>query len=151
MKFNNPQRMTILGEYTPQAVIYKHESHKLHQAFRVKEGETIIQGQPVKLETDGTISGYTGSGLYLGIAITNSETPAYPQPSVEVTVMVEGFAIVYGVASAAIASCGAVAPAAPDADSLYTKYATDSQATDPKFIALNTADAAGDLIQVLIK
>lgn len=151
MLYKNPQRMTILGEQTPQAVIYKHESHKLHQAFKVKEGETIIQGQPVKLESDGTISGYTGTGLYLGIAITNSETPAYPQPSVEVTVAVEGFMVVYGVSEAAISSCGAVKPSAPAADSLYVKYSTDTVSTDPKFIALNTTSAADELVQILVK
>lgn len=36
-----------VGSRTPQAVIYKSESHKLHQAFPVKKGDTIVQGQPV--------------------------------------------------------------------------------------------------------
>ena len=49
-----------VGGRTPQAVIYKSESHKLHQAFPVKSGDTIVQGQPVKLNDDGTISPYTG-------------------------------------------------------------------------------------------
>lgn len=44
-----------VGSRTPQAVIYKSESHKLHQAFPVKSGDTIVQGQPVKLNNDGTI------------------------------------------------------------------------------------------------
>ena len=30
-----------VGSRTPQAVIYKSESHKLHQAFPVKKGDTI--------------------------------------------------------------------------------------------------------------
>ena len=30
---NKDQPMTLFGEKTPRAVIYKSESHKLHQAF----------------------------------------------------------------------------------------------------------------------
>lgn len=148
MKYNNPQEMAIVGVKTPQAVIYKSESHKLHQAFVVKDEQTIIQGQPVMLNTDGTISPYTGTGIYLGIAITDSVYPAYPGN--EVTVMVEGFAVVYGVASAAL-TAGYVNPAVPDQDSLYVKYANTASSAASNFIALNAADAAGDLVQVLVK
>lgn len=34
---NKDQAMTLFGEKTPRAVIYKSESHKLHQAFNVKK------------------------------------------------------------------------------------------------------------------
>lgn len=91
-----------VGGRTPQAVIYKSESHKLHQAFPVKDGDTIVQGQPVKLNTDGTISPYTGAEgeVYLGIAVNYSKYPAYPATAagVEVTVMMEGFAVIHGIA-----------------------------------------------------
>ena len=40
------------------AVIYKSESHKLHQAFCVKENKVIHQGMPVALDTDGNIEPY---------------------------------------------------------------------------------------------
>ena len=36
---NQDQPMTLFGEKTPRAVIYKSESHKLHQAFCVKENK----------------------------------------------------------------------------------------------------------------
>ena len=73
-----------VGGRTPQAVIYKSESHKLHQAFPVKDGDTIVQGQPVKLNTDGTISPYTGDEgeVYLGIAVNYSKYHAYPATAV---------------------------------------------------------------------
>lgn len=150
MKYNDPQQMALTGVKTPQAVIYKSESHKLCQAFPVKEGQTIIQGQPVALNNDGTIQGYAGTGIYLGIAITDSEFPAYPGN--EVTVMMEGFAVVYGVATAAVVT-GYVTPSAPDEDSLYTKYTNtaSSGTTASNFIAISAADAANDLIQVLVK
>lgn len=39
--------LTIMGEKTPRVVIYKSESHKLHEAFCVKTGNKIIKGMPV--------------------------------------------------------------------------------------------------------
>lgn len=140
----------MTGEPTPQAVIYKSESHKLNQAFPVKKGKTIIQGQPVKLNDDGTIEAYIGEGQYIGIATTNSENPAYPASTlgIEVTVMVSGYAIVYGLSNGTI-KAGPVVPAGePESDKQYVKY---NQGIDDKFLALNTADAADELIQILIR
>lgn len=48
---NQDQPMTLFGEKTPRAVIYKSESNKLHQAFCVKENKVIHQGMPVALDT----------------------------------------------------------------------------------------------------
>ena len=98
------QPLNLNGEVTPRVVIYKHESHKLHQAFRVKQDsstnkpEVIIHGQPVCLNTNGTISAYKAAAgeIYLGIAVTDSVNPAYTEQRnfpVEVTVAVEAFAI----------------------------------------------------------
>ena len=150
MNYNKNQSMVLTGEPTPQAVIYKNESHKLNQAFPVKSGKTIIQGQPVKLNTDGTIEAYIGEGQYLGIATTNSENTATTENAtdIEVTVMVSGYAIVYGLSNGTI-TAGPVVPAGePESDKQYVKY---KQGTDDKFLALNTADAADELIQILIR
>lgn len=144
--------LTMWGEETLRATIYKSESHKLHQSFTVKSEKKIYQGQPVALNTDGTIQPYTGAEeVYLGIAVTDSINPAYqPQRNValEVTVAVEGFMI-----------CNWVSK-----DNLYAGYvkvdgtmlsehfpiaATSDTATN--FIALNSADAANEVIQVLVK
>ena len=93
---NQDQPMTLFGEKTPRAVIYKSESHKLHQAFCVKENKVIHQGMPVALDTDGNIEPYIpggdGSQVYLGIAVTDNINPAYQAQRdfpVEVTVAVE--------------------------------------------------------------
>lgn len=151
MNYNNPQLMASVGMPTPQTVIYKSESHKLCQAFPVKEGQTIVQGQPVYLNQDGTISPFFGTGneIYLGIALTNSEYPAYPPApaGVEVTVMVDGFAIVYGMSNGEI-KAGPVTPDNLPADSQYVYY---NQGIENRFIALNTASAKGELIQILVK
>lgn len=151
-KFTNPQTLRKVGLPTPQTVIYKSESHKLHQAFPVAEGETIVAGQPVYLKNDGTVKGFEAGLPFLGIAVTNSETPAYPAGAagVEITVMVEGYAICYGVANAAIAKAGYVIPVtvSPVSQEGYVKYATSNEATN--FIAINSAEE-GDLIQVIIR
>lgn len=146
MPYNNPQDMTLVGVKTPQTVVFKSESHKLHQAFVVKEGETIVQGMPVGLEEDGTISPYLGTGVYLGIAMTDSVFPAYPGN--EVTVAVEGFCIVYGVSSAAL-KAGYVVPQALPEKSMYVPYAESSDET--AFIAINATEDADELVQVLVK
>lgn len=152
MKYNNPQQMVLTGKQTPQTVIFKSESHKLHQAFPVKKDAVIIQGQPVKLNTDGTIEAYFGEGVYLGIATTNSINPAYPEynGSYEVTVMVEAFALVYGVSEAGF-EAGPVAPSKLDDDSQYVTYKGDSAEAHPKFIALSKAEEAGELVQILVR
>lgn len=150
MKLNNPQLMAKVGVPTPQTVIYKSESHKLHQAFVFKASDTIIQGQPVMLNVDGTISPYVGAAntVYLGIAVTNSQFPAYPGD--EVTVMVSAFAVVYGISTAAV-TCGFVTPSAPAEDSQYVKYTNTAANAASNFIAITPASAADELIQVLVK
>lgn len=148
VNFNNPQDMTLVGQKTPQAVIYKSESHKLHQAFVVKTGENVIQGQPVQINEDGTIQAWETSGHYIGIAITDSYHPAYPGN--EVTVAVRGFAVVYGLSNGEI-KAGPVTPDPTypvDDTNMYVKY---NQGVDDTFIALNTASTAGELIQVLVR
>lgn len=152
IKFNNPQDMALVGQKTPQAVIYKSESHKLHQAFVVKTGENIIQGQPVQINEDGTIQAWKkeegGGRPYIGIAVTDSYYPAYPGN--EVTVAVRGFMVVYGLSNGKI-KAGPVTPdptAPVDDTNTYIKYI---QGTDDEFIALNTASSAGELIQVLVR
>lgn len=162
MPYVNPEAMTAVGSKTKQTVIYKSESHKLHQVFPVKKDKVILQGQPVQLNPDGTIQAYfgtgTGTGIYLGIAVTDTQYPAYPvgEKIPEVTVMVEAFAIVYGVAGEKMSTCGAVLPNKLDEDSIYVTYVLDSEVAstikaNPKFVNLNTAAAINDLIAVMVR
>lgn len=144
-----------VGGRTPQAVIYKSESHKLHQAFLVKDGDTIVQGQLVRLNTDGTISPYTGVGdeVYLGIAVNYSKYPAYPATAagVEVTVMMEGFAVIHGIAKAEIKTTGYVqTDGTLDASDTYPNFLPSVNGVETKFIAINVADV-DDLVQILVK
>lgn len=152
--------MTLMGQKTPRASIYKHESHKLHQAFPVKVtdsvAEKIVKGQPVKLNTDGTISPYNGSGIYLGIAVTDSINPAYAAQRnypMEVTVMMEGFAIVNWVSGASQITAGYVNTDGSLLNGKYVKATnTATSGTTPSnFIAITTADEVNEVIQVLVK
>ena len=152
---NNPQQMTLFGERTPRAVIYKSESHKLHQAFNVKAGVKIVQGMPVALGTDGLIEpfipGGAGSQVYLGIAVTDNINPAYqPQRNfpVEVTVAVQGYMILNWVAKEAL-DCGYINPTE---NLLHDRFVIAEASTDEsQFIAITSADEANDVIQVLIR
>lgn len=161
MKYTNTNpQLRKVGIKTPQTVIYKSESQKLHQAFPVKKEDNvaklIVPGMPVKLNEDGTIEAYVGEGVYLGMAVTGSEFPCYPEGALgpEVTVMVEAFALTYGIANAEITKCGAIKPVALvkfEENEFYTPYAVDEASTDPKFICITPSASKGDLIQVLIR
>ena len=146
-------KLTMWGEETLRATIYKSESHKLHQAFPVKNGKKILQSQPVALNNDGTIQPYTGtaSEIYLGIAVTDSVNPAYqPQRNVdlEVTVAVEGYMICNWVSKDNLTP-GYVKV---DGTTLNDHFPVAATSSDPtNFIALNSADAANEVIQVLVK
>lgn len=149
---NDPQQLTLFGERTPRAVIYKSESHKLHQAFNVKAGEKIVQGMPVALNEEGLIYPCTDvdTQVYLGVAVTDNVNPAYqPQRNfpVEVTVAMEGYMICNWVSNGNI-EAGYVTP---DGELLNDRFVKANQATSTQFIALNPAEEANEVIQVLIK
>lgn len=149
---NDPQQLTLFGERTPRAVIYKSESHKLHQAFNVKAGEKIVQGMPVALDEEGLIIPCTDitTQVYLGVAVTDNVNPAYqPQRNfpVEVTVAMEGYMICNWVSNGNI-KAGYVTP---DGALLNDRFVKANQGISTPFIALNPADEANEVIQVLIK
>nr|UVX40818.1 MAG: protein of unknown function DUF2190 [Bacteriophage sp.] len=149
---NDPQQLTLFGERTPRAVIYKSESHKLHQAFNVKAGEKIVQGMPVALNEDGLIYPCTdpSTQVYLGVAVTDNVNPAYrPQRNfpVEVTVAVEGYMICNWVSNGTI-EAGYVTP---DGELLSDRFVKANQGISTPFIALNPAEEVNEVIQVLIK
>lgn len=143
---------TKMGNATPKVAIYKSESYKLHQAFVVATGETILPGFPVGLNADGKIFHWKGTGTYLGIATTLVDTYG------EVTVMVQGYAIVTGLSGAAL-DAGYVKPGEPYTGKTdYVSYTQSTQvvgeatvALKSDFIALDAATAAGQAIQILVR
>lgn len=155
---------TKFGGTTPRVVIYKSESHKLHQAFPVKASVKIYAGNPVAITPDGTIELLTddNEANYLGIAVTDNNNPAYKESAnagpVEVTVAVQGFMIINAISAEAALNAGPVKiDTGMDATNHFTKFKTFTQAgadaaTHPvNFISLTKASAKGELIQVLCK
>lgn len=153
---------TKFGGTTPRVVIYKSESHKLHQAFHVKASVRIYAGNPVAITIDGTIELLTkgNEANYLGIAVTDNINPAYKESanagSVEVTVAVQGFMIINAISEAALNAGPVEIGTGMDANH-FTKFKTFTQAgadaaTRPvNFISLTKASAKDELIQVLCK
>lgn len=150
---------TKFGGTTPRVVIYKSESHKLHQAFPVKASVKIYAGNPVAITPDGTIELLTkdNEANYLGIAVTDNINPAYKESAnagpVEVTVAVQGFMIINAISEAALNA----GPVEIGTANHFTKFKTFTQAdadaaTSPvNFISLTKASAKDELIQVLCK
>ena len=153
---------TKFGGTTPRVVIYKSESHKLHQAFPVKASVKIYAGNPVAITTDGTIELLTkdNEANYLGIAVTDNNNPAYKESAnagpVEVTVAVQGFMIINAISEAALNAGPVEIGTGMDATNHFTKFKTFTQAADAatrpvNFISLTKASAKDELIQVLCK
>lgn len=150
---------TKFGGTTPRVVIYKSESHKLHQAFPVKASVNIYAGNPVAITIDGTIELLTkdNEANYLGIAVTDNINPAYKESAnagpVEVTVAVQGFMIINAISEAAL-NAGPV-EIGTGMDATFTKFKTFTQAAAAarpvNFISLTKASAKDELIQVLCK
>lgn len=145
--------LTLMGEQTPKVVIFKSESHKLCEAFNVAEGETIIKGMLVALDEDGNITPYTGGEgeVYLGMAVTDNVNPAYRAQRnfpVEVTVMVEAFAVVHKVSSAEVKP-GFVKPTGNVVNHMYEEVAQSVNET--KFICIDAADEKGQILRVLVR
>lgn len=151
----NETPLTKFGQKTPKAEIYKSESHKLCHAFPVKVTsnvmETILTGSPVNLNTDGTVSPCTSTPYLncIGIAVTDSPTPAYGAQRnypVEVTVMMDGYAIVTAIASSNVMA----GPANLFQDGGTRVVENSSENSGIKFIALNPAQT-GELVNVLVR
>lgn len=154
---------TKFGGTTPRVVIYKSESHKLHQAFPVKASVKIYAGNPVAIAADGTIELLTKSNEanYLGIAVTDNNNPAYKESTnagpVEVTVAVQGFMIINAISEAALNAGPVEIGTGMDDTYHFTKFNTFTQAdaasaTRPvNFISLTKASTKDELIQVLCK
>lgn len=149
--------MTQFGEKTSPAVIFKHESHKLHHAFNVATGKTVYQGDAVVLGADGTISPFGSTNVtsdIIGYALTDSINPAYKLDrqagQIEVTVVCRGYMIVQGIAGEEI-TAGAVKPNGTHgtgANIPYMNYVQDTAGKD--CIALNAAEA-NELVFVLVR
>lgn len=152
---------TKFGGNTPRVVVYKSESHKLHQAFPVKAPINIHAGNPVAITNEGTIELLTtaNEANYLGIAVTDNNNPAYKDSanadSVEVTVAVQGFMIINAIAETALSAGPVEIGTGMDATNHFTRFkaftSADAATRPVNFISLTKASVKDELIQVLCK
>ena len=88
------------------------------------------------------------------IACGDRQYPAYPPSAagVEVTVMVQGYTVIHGIAKEAIATTGYVqTDGTLDDSGIYPNYKKSSAANaETPFLAINTAEA-GELVRILAK
>lgn len=153
---------TKFGGTTPRVVIYKSESHKLHQAFPVKDSVNIYAGNPVAITDEGTIELLTkdNEANYLGIAVTDNNNPAYYKESAnagpgEVTVAVQGFMIINAISEAGLKAGPVEIGTGMDDTNHFTRFKAftpaDAATSPVNFISLTKASAKNELIQVLCK
>lgn len=140
--------LNTLGTVTPPAVFLSVEIHKFHQAFT--PSADIKAGQPVKLNTDGTIapivSGTDARDLMIGIAM-NDITQA---SGLECTIIMRAYALVQAISSAACAT-GPVKYGGYDSTNLRIIYVHAIVGTDVTWgHALNAATATGQILDVAI-
>lgn len=158
MTFNG--RMTLFGDETPKSPIYKHESHKLHQAasFVVTPTTPILQATPCLINTTGDwVPFAAGNELsdIIGYAFTNSEYPAYGesrQASYEVTIVASGYMVIYGVADEDLDAGWCEPTGGYSTDGNYHLY-QQMTSTDPadKRICCLVPCSAGELTTFLVK
>lgn len=148
---------TALGDTPIKEVIHKHESHKLHQAFNVVDDVTINQGDPCYLMPSGLIQSWTSgvepaNGIFIGVAVTDTLTPAYNESRqrgpIEVTVAVAGYIILWGEASGNLGTNSLYVQ--PSGRSTATpQLLTWDEASESKFVALYPV-STGELVQILV-
>jgi hypothetical protein len=150
--------LSSLGKVTKNTIL-KSESHKLHEEFTVAAGQTIYQGQPVKLNAAGEVLVYAtadGDALLLGYAMC--QTPAIAGELV--TIAVRGYLTIMAISGGAV-NCGPVQYSSYDTSTdiggttgynvVATAAVTSGVAANQIGWALDLADGANDLIRVLLK
>lgn len=134
-----------LGTQTPEVIVHKSESHKLHQEF--DNTVVISKGQLVKLDSTGKvvpIAADDDENVAIGYSIENS--PANDK----CTIATRGYGILKAQAQAAL-SPGPVQMKAFDTVTKLNQFATSSGQNKAIGWSLDAAASAGDIILVLIK
>lgn len=103
--------MNTAGKATESTVILTLEAHKSHKSFRVNTGNPVRKSQPVKLNSNGTISpAASGDNANLIIGISTQEA----KPGERATIALKGYALIL------CRAAGAVAPGPVEYDGFYS-------------------------------
>lgn len=142
-----------LGGTTKLVFEHDPEAHKLHVEFQVASGQSVRIGDPVILNTNGTIQGAgTAAAKYtiLGVSIHDAAAGELA------TVAVRGYCQVWAEAAAASLNAGPVQLGAWNATTLRREYAAAAGADDAAksvvSVGFNVTQAVadGDPIKVII-
>jgi len=141
--------LTQFGEKTKSVFLKGVESNKIHQEFEVKAGSSVIKGQPLVLNTDGTVlpaAAGAKSFTVIGYALHTRATGEL------VTVAMKAYAIVWGQSLGAL-NAGPVKVGAAPTDTTYGGYVAtaDAAGADVVGFALDAAAAADELVRIAIQ
>lgn len=140
--------LTSFGEKTKTVYLNGIEAHKLHLEFNVGTGSTVKKGQPVVLNSDGTVRPIAGTAGADAAAIIGYSVHDGAAGEL-ITVGMRAFAVVYAEAGAALNAGMVMAIATAPTDPMYVRY-TQGAATTMNGWALDDAAAAGELIRVAV-
>lgn len=144
---------TTFGDKT-RTVVYKKEVHKLHEAFAVADGETIHEGELVKLNTSGElIPAVLGEAKMnvIGYCITHKKDFNDPVSVVEeFSVAMKGYATVLASAKEDGITAGPVKYAGYDTTNSRPYYSQDT-VTDDNHVgwAITSGDSDEEIKVVL--
>lgn len=141
--------LTTLGGKTKTTFLHS-ENHKT--TFEATAAAALKKGQPVKLDADGKVSAWAKTDLlYKCVGYCYGDVAS----GEVVTIWSRGYAIIYGLSTAAL-DAGPVAfeayNSATDIDGAtgYSEYANSATAAENNGWALDQADADNELVRVLL-
>ena len=136
----------LFGQDT-STIFHKSESHKLFQEFEVVAGTDIKRGQPLVLETVGTVdlaADGDGPNLIIGVAMQDADAGEL------VTCMMRGYAIIFCEWKAASSNAGAVTYDAYNAVTGYVEVDDDTVSTTNMWGWALDDGEDGDIVRVVL-
>lgn len=130
-----------------KTIFLKSESHKLFEEFEVVAGTDIKKGQPVVLETAGTVDAAAANDtpdLVIGFAMQDADAGEL------VTVMLKGFAIIFCEWEADSSNAGPVTVGAYNATTGYTEVDDDTVTYINMFGWALDPGGNGDVTRVIV-
>lgn len=139
--------MPYLFGVDTKTIFLKSESHKLFQEFEVVAGTDIKRGQPLVLETVGTVdlaADGDGPDLIIGVAMQDADAGEL------VTCMMRAYAIIFCEWKAASSVAGAVTYDAYNATTGYVEVDDDTVSTTNMWGWALDDGGDGDIVRVAL-
>lgn len=143
--------ITQLGSNSKTIFLKGPESHKLHHQFEVATGQSVKKGQPVILNTDGTVQVAAANQVaknVIGVTIHDGGAGDL------VTVAMKAYTIVWGTSAAALNAGPVKYVGVNGTDGDYMNYAAADAAADAYSDvvgwALDQSAAADELVRIAL-